>query len=360
MKILKSILKKIFIRNNQKIQNRQIYYVTDNGNWSFFWDAYYISKGLKKFGKEVIVTTDPWHLKNQIIHFGDRYAFLFNADENLDSTNTIILTWFHGDSEDQDPNIQHLFNCLKKKKESVDKFLVTCSISKQILIEQNIPEKKIEVIPLGIDLKNFFPVSASQRQNIRKKLDIPKNAICIGSFQKDGAGWEDGNQPKLVKGPDIFLDTIKEVFFHYPEIFILLTGPARGFVKKGLEQIGVPYIHHYLKNYQEINDYYRALDIYLITSRSEGGPKALLEAWASGVAVISTNMGMPADLIINEVNGLLSPVDDVKDLAHNIQKIIQNPELKQKCSNGGLISVQNYSWENISQQYWSKIYQLFT
>ena len=35
------------------------------------------------------------------------------------------------------------------------------------------------------------------------KYKIPKDKIIIGSFQKDGVGWEEGNEPKLIKGPDI-------------------------------------------------------------------------------------------------------------------------------------------------------------
>ena len=39
--------------------------------------------------------------------------------------------------------------------------------------------------------------------------NIDQNKILIGSFQKDGDGWGDGNVPKLIKGPDLFLKTIK-------------------------------------------------------------------------------------------------------------------------------------------------------
>ncbi|RMD57420.1 MAG: hypothetical protein D6828_03730, partial [Nitrospirae bacterium] len=53
---------------------RNIYYVTDKGNWSFDWDAYYITGGLKKLGLSAYITDNPWRFKRQIIHFGDRYA----------------------------------------------------------------------------------------------------------------------------------------------------------------------------------------------------------------------------------------------------------------------------------------------
>ena len=46
-------------------------------------------------------------------------------------------------------------------------------------------------------------------------------------------------------------------------------------MKRGLDKIGVKYLHHKLKNYLSIVNYYHAIDSYIITSRNEGGPIAL-------------------------------------------------------------------------------------
>ena len=110
--------------------------------------------------------------------------------------------------------------------------------------------------------------------------------MVIGSFQKDGKGWGEGNEPKLIKGPDV-----------------LLTGPARGYVKTGLESLKIPCKHLYLQDYREIGKYYQALDAYLVTSREEGGPKGVLESMASGIPLISTRVGQAQDLVKQGING---------------------------------------------------------
>ena len=56
-------------------------------------------------------------------------------------------------------------------------------------------------------------------------------------------------------------------------------------------------------DYFSVVDYYRASDLYLITSRSEGGPLSLTESWATGVPVVSTRVGMSADYIRDGENG---------------------------------------------------------
>ena len=69
----------------------------------------------------------------------------------------------------------------------------------------------------------------------RKK--IPRESLLIGSFQKDGIGWGEGNEPKLIKGPDIFINSLEKIK-KCCDPFVILTGPSRGFVKKGLKNFG--------------------------------------------------------------------------------------------------------------------------
>ena len=62
-------------------------------------------------------------------------------------------------------------------------------------------------------------------------------------WQKDGVGWRDGLEPKLIKGPDILLGAVERLRELVPELYVLLTGPARGYVIQGLERAGVAFRH---------------------------------------------------------------------------------------------------------------------
>ena len=340
------------------IGGKSVYYVTDKAHWSFYWDAYYITKGLKEGQRlHAKIIHNPWGLKKKIIHFGDRYAYLNGPFHNLHSSNYVFLTWFHGDPADPNPDMQHLFEVLPETVRYIKKIVVTCHISRNILVELGIPETKIVKIPLGIDLARFYPPTVESRLSVRASLGISKDVFCVGYFQKDGIGWEEGKEPKLIKGPDVFLEVVSKLYAQCNNLLILLTGPARGYVKRGLDKIGVPYIHHYLSHYHDIVPYYQALDLYIITSRSEGGPKSLLESWATGIPVVSTQVGMAADLISHGENGMLAELEDVRNLANHSITLINDGALRERCRSQALEDVKEYEWSLIAERYYRELYQ---
>jgi glycosyltransferase involved in cell wall biosynthesis len=105
---------------------------------------------------------------------------------------------------------------------------------------------------------------------------------------------------------------------------VLLTGPSRGYVKAGLERLNIPYRHLYLKDYPEIGQIFSALDLYLVTSRQEGGPKAILESMASGVPLVTTRVGQAMDLVRHAENAWMVDVEDANSLAHWAHYVYQN------------------------------------
>ncbi len=291
---------------------------------------------------------------NQVIHFGSVNTFLTSERfRTPHKSNKVVLTWFH--VVPSDPRIR----LLKEAQKYVDVVHTASTITKEKLMEIGIAEEKIVVIPLGVDLSLFKPVSTEEKQKLRKKLGIPKDKVVVGSFQKDGVGWGEGLEPKLIKGPDILVRVVERLAKNYP-IFVLLVGPARGYVKLNLERKGIPYGNiGYLKDFKDVVKYYRALDLYLITSRIEGGPKALLEAMATGIPIISTKVGMAPDMIREGYNGLLTEVDDAVMLSEKAIGIIEDKNLTNHLKNNALNTIEDYSWEWIAKQYYDKIYARF-
>mgnify|MGYP003704367469 CR=1 FL=1 len=100
-----------------------------------------------------------------------------------------------------------------------------------------------------------------------------------------------------------------------------MTGPARGYVARGLERLGVPYAHDYVEDYFELAERYPALDVYLNCSREEGGPKGIIEAMAASVPVVSTRVGMAPDIIVHGRTGWLADSDDAASLARWVSAI---------------------------------------
>ncbi|MBF0382467.1 MAG: glycosyltransferase family 4 protein [Magnetococcales bacterium] len=353
--MVRRILRKIITGLQNELSGRlkqQVYYISDSSNWSFKWDAHYISKGMShQLQHPVLVTVDPWYLRHQTLIFGNRYPWFFGPRDALHSSNKIVVTWFHGDPSDPELPMQRMFKQLPEVFDRADRVVVTCNHSANVLLEHGVAAQKLVKIPLGVDLGAFVAPDSIQRHQIRKKLEIPNDAFCIGSFQKDGSGWDEGLAPKLLKGPDLFLATMAILKKRHQNLMVLLTGPARGYVKQGLERLGIAYRHKYFDEYLDIVPYYQALDLYLIASRGEGGPKALLEGMACGVPIVSTRVGMPADIIKQGENGFLADIEDSLGLAEHIDRLMTEPALLKKCSDGGLETIQQYDWQIVADQY---------
>jgi glycosyltransferase involved in cell wall biosynthesis len=260
------------------------------------------------------------------------------------------VTWFHISPGDK--RIEFVPQAVK----CVDLWHTACSITRNKLIELGIPEEKITVIPLGVNLSAFGVPTPQQKENIRSKFGIPKGKIAVGSFQKDGNGWGEGLEPKLIKGPDVFCDVVEKLRRRY-DLFVVLTGPARGYVKRRLESSGILYSHHFLNDPDELAPYYKALDLYIATGRCEGGPKSLVESLASGVPLVSTKAGMAPDIITDGENGFLCDVDDVDQIVRKSIMILEDQKKKERIVVNGLVTARQYDWKVIAQRYENCLYR---
>jgi len=325
-------------------------YIVESADWAIMADGRGIVNNLKGLLKGHISTT-PIGASHKILHFGsfntmiDRSGFKYYSKNNR-----IVLTWYHVVPDD--PRI----NFISESNKRVDVFHTSCNLTASRLVELGLEKKKIKLIPLGIDLDMFKQFDNSQRQLFKKSIGLPENKIIIGSFQKDGNGWGNGDTPKLIKGPDIFCDVIERLSKNYP-IHVLLTGPARGYIKNRLTAAGIPFTHHYLQNYHEIVNYYNALDLYLITARVEGGPKAVLESMACGVPFVSTAVGMVPDMVVDGVNGLVVANTDVELLAKKVQMILDDSLFRDKMVSNALETVKDFDLKLIARRFFSEIYQ---
>lgn len=328
--------------------NAKIFYVVEQVDWVIT----DIAKSIKNYlGDEFQITKTHKGIRNSIIHFGSINSILSQKGINVPHiSNKIIVSYNHVISNDE----RHKF--IKKLNRIVDIWHVTNSKAETDLNSLGIPKRKIVKIPLGIDLKKFQPCTKKEKIIIRKKLGIPENKIVIGSFQKDGVGWGEGYKPKLIKGPDIFCNVVSK-YAKNENVFILLTGPSRGYVKRQLIKRKIPFLHVILKDQKDIVEYYRALDIYLITSRNEGGPMSVLESMATGIPIISSKVGIAIDLIRDNFNGYLVDIENEKEFLLKLKKLCADENKKMKLKLEGLKTIENLDWKKISDKKF-QLYQI--
>ncbi len=288
---------------------------SDSATWVLDWEK-----------QELLRIAQQLHIKlasDRLFPYTERQSLFYCSQFALlepdwrASTHRVGFAYFHGRPDTPEaPQFDECYYCLQKHHQRIHRLQVSHTEMRDIVLSSGIAPEKVFLIPIGINLDYFFPQTSASRQQVRQTYKIPQSAIVVGSFQKDGVGWKAGNKPKLIKGPDVFLKTIALLKNKIPELFVLLSGPARGYVKTGLESLGVPYRHYQLEHYPQVGELFQALDLYLVTSRQEGGPKAILEAMASGIPLVTTRVGQAMDLVQHGSNAWMVEVEDVEGLAH--------------------------------------------
>lgn len=334
-----------------------IYYIVPGKNWSTDWDSHYITQAVRSRYNIPIQSSDlPYLLTGHVLHYGQTGEFLISLGSRQNHRNQLIATIFHGDIVNVPDNVIRNTETFVKHAHLLEKVVTACTIMEKRLIGWGVPANKVVAIPLGVDIEHFKPVIHTEKIRLRQQFSIPADAFCIGSFQKDGVGWGTGLEPKLIKGPDLFLEAMQALKPNIKNLFVVLTGPSRGYVKEGLDKLHIPFVHHMLDHYPDIVSFYQMLDCYLVASREEGGPKAILESMATGIPIVSSRVGMASDLIDSGHNGYLVEVEDVEAMVQRIQTIHQNQPLAQTLITNGLDTAAKHTWHAIGKRYYTEVY----
>jgi len=279
----------------------------------------------RRLGVRVASTEHASGVRGQAVFYGSHFVLL---SPRLLSRNRVAIAYFHGRGfTPAEPSFAACFDRLRAEHPRISRVQVSNRAMRDFVLDSGIATGKVFVIPIGVNLAYFPFRTLEQRRTARARHRIPEGAIVLGSFQKDGVGWGDGREPKLIKGPDVLLEVVASLRRTVPELFVLLSGPARGYVRAGLDALGVPYRHVYPRAYPEVGTLFQAIDLYVVCSREEGGPKAVLEAMASGVPLVTTRVGQAPDLVHHGQNGWLADVEDVDALVHwSAQALRRTPE----------------------------------
>jgi glycosyltransferase involved in cell wall biosynthesis len=301
----------------------RLYLVGDNAPWVLSEEVRELYRLATQLGIQTEMIADPSSIHAQSVFYVSRYALLETLERPID--NRVGMAYFHGTPGTGYPEFDRMFALIARHHEKIARIQVSYTEMEQLMLKTGIARSKVFRIPLAVALDAFPLRTPESRLHARAELGIPAHATVVGSFQKDGNGWDEGLEPKLIKGPDIFLRVLAMVKHHFPNLLVLLTGPSRGFVKHGLEQLGIPHRHVHLEKYRDIAACYHALDVYIVASRQEGGPKAVLEAMASGVPLVTTRVGQAMDLVQNGHNGWMVEPGNVECLTTCVLDALADP-----------------------------------
>jgi glycosyltransferase involved in cell wall biosynthesis len=292
--------------------------------------------------------------RNTFLPFARRQAVFqhnhFNALQPrwLDSAHRLGLSYFHGRPGTPGyPEFDRAYEALRKYATRFDRVQVTHREMHELVVGAGVPENRVFTIPIGVDLENF-PLGPER----------DGSEFVIGSFLKDGVGMAEGLEPKLLKGPDTFVAVAARLRESIPTLSVLLTGPARGYVRAELERLGVPHRHLLAASRAELARAYHDADVCLVTSRQEGGPKAVLEAMATGVPLVTTRVGQATELVVDGENGLLADVDDVDALVAAVERVHEDGDLRARLRTAGRATAEAHAEERLDPR-WAKLLEGF-
>ncbi len=349
-------LMKNFFSSVTSTAHSKLFFIRDNVNWVLSWEIREVRKIAEQLGIPAFITPNKGAVRQSIFYYS-KYI-LRKPRLYLYGANNIALPYFHGYPTSGEPVAVKCYENLKKYHHKLARIQTSHSRMKEIILETGIEPEKVFLIPIAINPDFFHPQSAHSKKNARDHYGIPQDAVVIGSFQKDGIGWGEGEVPKLIKGPDVFLEALRILKESVPELFVLLSGPARGYVKKGLERLKIPYKHVYLKNYPQIDLLYQCLDLYIIASREEGGPKAVLESMVCGVPLVTTRVGQAMDMVSHGENALMVNTEDSEGLAFFGEKVLSDSQLRDEIVKKGFITAYENTY-SAHIQLWKQFFSGF-
>tara|TARA_Y100000389_G_scaffold173260_1_gene182313 strand:- start:424 stop:1347 length:924 start_codon:yes stop_codon:yes gene_type:complete len=204
----------------------------------------------------------------------------------------IVCTIHHFDERDLEPSNILLF---KKRDRYVDAYHVLNAASLDQI--QKLTKKPVYMMPFWINQDIFYPIH--NKEKLKETYHLSKKEFLIGSFQRDTEG-KDLKSPKLIKGPDRFVEIVSSLSKKHSNLRVILTGHRRQYVISELKKRNIKY--DYFENIEltQLNELYNCLDLYIVSSRIEGGPFSILESSAAMIPVISTNVGIANTILSKE------------------------------------------------------------
>lgn len=198
---------------------------------------------------------------------------------------------------------------------------------KSTLVAEGLGPAEVDTLHNGIDHQYW------QRKNgtpkLRAELGVPADAPLVGtvariSYQKD---------------LPTFYRVAAAVRSRVPNVRFVIVGEGAGRLleaaRREAAELGVADFLYFTGHRNDLLDIYASLDVFLMTSISEGLPNTVLEAMATELPVISTSVDGVPELVVDGETGFLCPVRDVAGLADRVVEVVTDAPLRQRLAAKG-------------------------
>lgn len=191
------------------------------------------------------------------------------------------------------------------------------------LISRGVPENRIATIYSPIVLPP--PVEHS---SLRDELGLSENDIIVGCVAV----------MRAKKGHRDLIDAIRPLMAERPFLHLVLVGsgsPTFEQVQAYVQQQGLQSRIHMLGTRRDVPNLLAGCDLFALATEQEASGTVYVEAQAAGLPVVGTRVGGVAEMMREDVTGLLVPVKDVAALSAALRRLIDDPDLRRRMGQAG-------------------------
>jgi L-malate glycosyltransferase len=203
----------------------------------------------------------------------------------------------------------------------VDQIVAVSNKLKEYLIKQiKLPENKLMTLINGINTESYC--FREKSQTLLQEFRISPNHKVIGTV---GRLAEVKDYTSLIEAFDIVHNKLPDT-----ALILVGDGPMRTNLEQKIVELNLKGFIKLAGNRTDIPNLLNLFDLFVLSSLSEGTSVALLEAMASRVAPIVTNVGGNPSIVDNNINGILVKPNNVDELADNLISLLQDDERRKK------------------------------
>ena len=178
-----------------------------------------------------------------------------------------------------------------------------------------------QLIRSGVEFDSFLSKRGKKRES-REMLGIPQDSPVVGTVIRLA--------PQ--KHPEAIVDVAARVIAKHPSARFVIVGdgPLSDYMHSYVAELNLQENFMLLGSRKDVAEILPAFDVFLLTSRSEGLPRAMLEALAVKIPVVATDVGGIAELVNGLRNGFLCAHGDLDCLSSGVIRLIESPELREE------------------------------
>lgn len=207
----------------------------------------------------------------------------------------------------------------RQSMRATDYAVAVCEAARERFDEEGVrPRRGLLAVPNGIRLERFRAADAAARQALVAELGWPAGSRIIGTVGR--------LQP--VKDHALLLRAFAKVRAQVPEAVLAIVGdgPLREALETQAAQAGLAEAVKFLGDRHDVPRLLAGVEVFALSSASEGYSIALLEACAAGLPIVATDVGGNREIVRDGVNGRLVPPADAAALATALIALLREDE----------------------------------